>query len=194
MRIIGIDEVGRGCLAGPVVAAAVLLDDSSTKTLSSIVLTDSKKMTKLQREKADSVIREKAVAYGIGWVHPQEVDAIGLTAAVQRAMQQAVEMIHEDYDKIIIDGNYNFLKSNLKAITMVKADLSEVSVSAASVIAKVARDSYMYEQARIHTGYGFEAHVGYGTAMHINALKELGPCILHRKSVKPVASLLPAIL
>jgi len=194
MRIIGIDEVGRGCLAGPVVAAAVLLDDSSTKTLSSIVLTDSKKMTKLQREKADSVIREKAVAYGIGWVHPQEVDAIGLTAAVQRAMQQAVEMIHEDYDKIIIDGNYNFLKSNLKAVTMVKADLSEVSVSAASVIAKVARDSYMYEQAHIYTGYGFEAHVGYGTAMHINALKALGPCDLHRKSVKPVASLLPAIL
>ena len=187
MRIIGVDEVGRGCLAGPVVAAAVLLDESAAKDLRLITLTDSKKMTKKQREHADKIIREKAVAFGIGWVHPKEVDANGLTAAVQRAMEQAVARIQVDYDQIIIDGNYNFLKSNPKAITLVKADLSDVSVSAASVLAKVARDAYMQEQATVYEGYGFEKHVGYGTAMHLAALKFLGPCELHRKSVKPVA-------
>lgn len=189
MKTIGVDEVGRGCLAGPVAAAAVLLDEKSIEALSGLHLTDSKAMTKLQREKAYAIITKTALAYGVGWVFPPEIDKNGLTEAVRSAMQQAVSAIVEDYDEIIIDGNYNFLKDNPKTRTLIKADLTEISVSAASVVAKVERDKYMKEQSFIHVGYGFDAHVGYGTLVHMKALQELGPCILHRRSVKPVAAL-----
>lgn len=190
MKTIGVDEVGRGCLAGPVAAAAVLLDEKSIEALSGLHLTDSKAMTKSQRDKAYTVITNSAIVYGVGWVFPLDIDKYGLTEAVRSAMQQAVSAITEDYDEIIIDGNYNFLKDNPKTRTLIKADLTEISVSAASVIAKVERDRYMKEQSMIHVGYGFDAHVGYGTLAHMKALKALGPCILHRRSVKPVAALI----
>ena len=189
MKTIGVDEVGRGCLAGPVAAAAVLLDEKSIEALSGLHLTDSKAMTKLQREKAYVIITNSTIVYGVGWVFPKDIDKHGLTEAVRSAMQQAVNAITEDYDEIIIDGNYNFLKDNPKTRTLIKADLTEISVSAASVVAKVERDKYMNEQSMIHVGYGFDAHVGYGTLAHMKALKALGPCILHRRSVKPVAAL-----
>jgi ribonuclease HII len=189
MKTIGVDEVGRGCLAGPVAAAAVLLDEKSIEALSGLHLTDSKAMTKLQREKAYVIITNSTIVYGVGWVFPKDIDKYGLTEAVRSAMQQAVNAITEDYDEIIIDGNYNFLKDNPKTRTLIKADLTEISVSAASVVAKVERDRYMKEQSMIHVGYGFDAHVGYGTLAHMKALKALGPCILHRRSVKPVAAL-----
>ena len=189
MKTIGVDEVGRGCLAGPVAAAAVLLDEKSIEALSGLHLTDSKAMTKLQREKAYVIITNSTIVYGVGWVFPKDIDKHGLTEAVRSAMQQAVNAITEDYDEIIIDGNYNFLKDNPKTRTLIKADLTEISVSAASVVAKVERDKYMKEQSMIHVGYGFDAHVGYGTLAHMKALKALGPCILHRRSVKPVAAL-----
>ena len=189
MKTIGVDEVGRGCLAGPVAAAAVLLDEKSIEALSGLHLTDSKAMTKLQREKAYVIITNSTIVYGVGWVFPKDIDKYGLTEAVRSAMQQAVNAITEDYDEIIIDGNYNFLKDNPKTRNLIKADLTEISVSAASVVAKVERDRYMKEQSMIHVGYGFDAHVGYGTLAHMKALKALGPCILHRRSVKPVAAL-----
>ena len=194
MRIVGIDEVGRGCLAGPVVAGAVLLDTKATRLLQKIHLTDSKKMTQKQREVAYDFIIEHAIGYGIGWVFPSEVDQSGLTQAVANAMLQALDAIQLDYDRVIIDGNYNYLPTNSKAETMIKADLSELSVSAASVIAKVARDRYMAEQAEMYPEYGFEKHVGYGTKVHLEALQRYGPSAIHRLSVKPVAVLREVVL
>jgi ribonuclease HII len=187
MRIVGIDEVGRGCLAGPVVASAVLLDTASSKILEKIHLTDSKCMTMKQREAAYDSIVEHALAYGIGWSSHQDVDSFGLTHAIALAMQQALDAIKLEYSRVIIDGNYNFLPSNIKVITKIKADATEISVSAASILAKVARDRFMKEQAAIYPQYGFEKHVGYGTKLHLSALKTHGPSRIHRYSVKPVA-------
>lgn len=185
--ILGVDEVGRGCWAGPVVAGAVLLDTPMRG------LRDSKKLTKLQREKLDVRIRKKAVAFGIGWATPTEIDEIGLTAAVGLAMERAVAEITLPYDELIIDGNYNFLPAMLGSKCIVKADDTVPAVSAASIIAKVARDAYMSNIATQYPGYAFERHVGYGTLAHQAALQALGVCDLHRRSFAPIRTLLEAI-
>ncbi len=179
--IVGVDEVGRGCWAGPLVAGAVLLD----KPIEG--LKDSKKLTKLQREKLEVTIRAKAVAIGLGWVEPAEIDSVGLTEAVRLAMHRAVAEITAQYSEIIIDGNYNFLADIPNTSTLVKADDLIPAVSAASIVAKVARDNWMAEHAATQfPGYGFEKHVGYGTAVHRQALADFGVCALHRLSYKPV--------
>ncbi len=178
--IIGIDEVGRGCWAGPVVAGAVLLSEPI------VGLKDSKKLSKLQRERLDAEIRIAALGFGIGWVTAQELDEVGLTAAVGLAMHRAMEQIIGDYDKIIVDGNLNYFAENPKAETLVAADSLIPEVSAASIIAKVARDRFMADAATIYPGYGFEKHVGYGTAAHMAALKAQGLCELHRQTFKPI--------
>jgi len=183
MVSIGIDEVGRGCWAGPVVAGAVSLG----KPIAG--LKDSKLLSKRQREKLAVEIELWALAFGIGWVEPAEVDEIGLSAAVGLAMQRALEQITLSYDEIIIDGNFNFLADNPKAKAIIKADNSVPAVSAASIIAKVARDQYMAGQAADYPGYGFERHVGYGTALHLEKLKLYGICDLHRRSFKPISAL-----
>ncbi len=188
MNIVGIDEVGRGCWAGPLVAGAVLLhpdfvtDDSHRLWK----LGDSKKLSKKQRELADTHIRDEALAYGLGWVSPEEVDKLGLTQAVRLAMQRAVMQIKHIYEQIIIDGDYNFLHDHPLASTLVKADSLIPSVSAASIIAKVARDNYMAELAQEHPEYGFEKHAGYGTKLHQQALAEFGITMHHRRSYKPI--------
>lgn len=184
--LIGIDEVGRGCWAGPLLAAAVILQDLIPG------LRDSKKLSKKQRERLDAEIRVQAVAFGIGWVTPREVDTLGLTKAVQTAVERAIAQITIPYDEIIIDGSLNFLKDNPKASTLIKADDIVPAVSAASIIAKVARDNYMTAAVKDYPGYGFESHVGYGTAAHIQALKTIGICDLHRLSYKPIQALLVA--
>lgn len=178
--LVGIDEVGRGCWAGPLVAGAVLLSDQIAG------LKDSKKLSKKQRERLDAEVRVQALAFGIGWVTPREVDAWGLTKAVQVAMERALAEIDVPYDDIIIDGSLNFMKDNPKAHAIIKADDSVPAVSAASIIAKVARDDYMARASIKYPGYGFESHVGYGTAQHIHALTSLGICELHRLSYKPI--------
>jgi len=184
MITVDIDEVGRGSWAGPVVAGAVVLRKSIAG------LTDSKLLTKTKRRRLNGQIIDVALAYGIGWVEPAEVDNIGLTQAVGLAMQRALEQITINYDEIIIDGNYNFMPGNPKARTLIKADLTEPSVSAASIIAKVARDDYMAEQGKLFPAYGFENHVGYGTKQHLAALIEHGICEHHRLSYKPIQALL----
>jgi ribonuclease HII len=183
---VGIDEVGRGCWAGPVVAAAVLLDP----LLLLEGLRDSKKMTKLQREIISKRIRVDAISYGIGWSSAQYVDEHGLTQAVRYAMQQALNQITANFDTVIIDGSYNFLSDTANTETLIKADSIVPAVSAASIIAKVARDNYMAEQSLIYLGYGFERHVGYGTALHSSALRQCGPTPLHRMSYKPLQALI----
>lgn len=182
--IIGVDEVGRGCLAGPVVAGAVLLNTRIKG------LKDSKKLTRQERERLDVIIRQKAIAFGIGWVPAEELDQIGLTEAVRRAMQRAVAHITTDYEEIIIDGNYNFLATIPNTRCIIKADDLVPAVSAASIIAKVARDNYMRQIAEQYPGYSFESHVGYATAAHRLALQTLGMCELHRRSFAPVRAML----
>ena len=178
--IVGIDEVGRGCWAGPVVAGAVLLKEPIPG------LADSKVLSKKRREELAAIIQREAVAYGIGWVEAARVDRDGITAAVREAMRLALAAIDTEYDEVIIDGHFNFLDGNPKVSTLIKADALVPSVCAASIIAKVARDNYMAEVAEQFPVYGFEKHVGYGTAVHIRALANHGPCVLHRMSFKPL--------
>lgn len=185
--IMGIDEVGRGCWAGPLVAGAVILNRSIAG------LRDSKKLTKAQRQKLDAEIRVHAVAIGIGWVTPAEIDEIGLTAAVGLAMERAVAEIQEPYDEMIIDGNYNFLPTHAGSKCVIKADDTVPAVSAASIVAKVARDNYMSKVAKVYPGYAFENHVGYGTLLHRTALEEQGVCDLHRRSFAPIRALLEVL-
>jgi ribonuclease HII len=177
---VGIDEVGRGCWAGPVVAGAVLLHRPIAG------LKDSKKLSRLQRDKLAAIIHAQARAVGLGWVSPAELDEIGLTAAVRLAMQRALAQITASYNEIIIDGNYNFLPDLVEARTVIKADATIACVSAASIVAKVARDNYMSEQALLYPEYGFNTHVGYGTALHLAMLQKCGTCSLHRLSFRPI--------
>jgi ribonuclease HII len=182
--VVGIDEVGRGCWAGPVTAGAVVLKRRSIPGLR-----DSKQLTKLAREELEPKIKKEAAAWGIGWAGPDEIDKLGMTAALQLAMQRALEQIKVDYSEIVIDGGLNFLKDNPKARSLAKADLFFQAVSAASIIAKVARDRYMAEQAANFPVYGFDSHVGYGTLVHQAALRLHGPCDLHRLSFRPLKAL-----
>jgi ribonuclease HII len=135
----------------------------------------------------DIKIRAKAKAFGIGWVSSEEVDALGLTGAVRLAMDRAVAEIPKTYDEIIIDGNYNFLAHLPKTSTLIKADDKIPAVSAASIIAKVARDNWMATKAAQQFPlYGFERHVGYGTALHRAAIELHGICDLHRRCFAPI--------
>lgn len=183
--ILGIDEVGRGPWAGPLVVGAVVLGGADIEGL-----TDSKKLTKKRREALDVIIREQAAGYGLGWVAAHELDEIGLSAALVLATKRAVEQIKVPYHEIIIDGTINFLKETNKGrfvTTLAKADLLVPSVSAASIIAKVARDNYMAEQDAVYEGYKFASHAGYGTAAHRAAIELLGVTPLHRLSFAPLA-------
>jgi len=182
--ILGIDEVGRGPWAGPLVVGAVVLGDAEIDGL-----TDSKKLTKKKRDILDVIIRKQAAGIGLGWVHADEIDAIGLSAALRIATIRAVDQITATYHEIIIDGTINFLQETTKGqyvTTLPKADLLIQSVSAASIVAKVARDAYMAEQDGVYPGYGFTSHVGYGTAAHRLAIEKLGVTPLHRLSFAPL--------
>lgn len=184
--IVGLDEVGRGCWAGPLVAAAVVLSPNQVIP----GLNDSKKLTKSQRRVLSIAIHGSAAATGIGWVSSAVIDSLGLTAAVGLAMQaaitQVIQGIGETPSSILIDGNYNFLPMYLGVTTIVRGDGSIPEISAASIIAKVARDNFMADAAKKYPNYGFEKHVGYGTAQHNAALRTYGVTPLHRMSVKPV--------
>lgn len=192
-NVVGLDEVGRGCWAGPLVAAAVLLPENFLQNYP-FKLRDSKKMTRNQREAVAAYIQSQVKSIGVGWVIPGEIDQLGLTKSVRLAMLRALKELHKtgtDYDQIIIDGNVNFFRnvSGLKTDdvqAIIRADDTVPAVSAASIIAKVARDGYMREAAISYPGFGFESHVGYGTAAHIAALTQYGTTDIHRKSYKPV--------
>lgn len=187
--ILGIDEVGRGPWAGPLVVGAVVLGGVVIDGL-----TDSKKLTKKRRDELDVIIRRDAAGFGLGWVTAGEIDEIGLSAALKLATRRAVEQVTVSYHEIIIDGTINFLADTTKGqyvTTMPKADLLVPSVSAASIIAKVARDTYMAEQDALYPGYKFASHVGYGTAVHRAAIDTLGVTPLHRLSFAPLAKYRP---
>lgn len=190
MAILGIDEVGRGPWAGPLVIGAVILPDQKPDWVDE--LNDSKKLSVKKREKLNELILKEAAATGFGWVSSAEIDELGLAASLKLAARRAVEEIqkqHVPFTEIIIDGTINFLagtKLENYVTILPKADFLIKEVSAASIIAKVARDHYMYELAEKYPAYGFEKHVGYGTAAHQKALKEHGVCPEHRRSFSPI--------
>ena len=174
--IAGVDEVGRGPLAGPVVCAAVIMP---TDTLIDGVK-DSKKLTEKKREELDALIRERAVAYSIFEVSPEEIDRINILNAVKKCMTGAVNGLSVTPDVTIVDGVDIGLPFNAEYV--IKGDDKCYSVSCASIIAKVYRDNLMKEYAKTYPEYSFEKHKGYGTKEHIGKIKEIGPCILHRKT------------
>lgn len=182
---VGVDEVGRGAWAGPVVAAAVVLSHGAVID----GVRDSKLLTRLARERITRDIRRQASAIGLGWVAATEVDEQGLSWAVResglRALAALAPSVPSSFE-VILDGNHNYLAGLHNSVAIVKADAKIVPVAAASVVAKVARDRYMAMLARRHPGYGFELHKGYGTAVHRRALSELGSCIQHRRSWSPL--------
>lgn len=182
--ILGIDEAGRGPWAGPLVVGAVVLGGQTIEGL-----TDSKKLSKKRREELSEEIHAKALAIGIGWAAPYEIDDIGLGPSLVLATRRAVEQVKVSYHEIIIDGTVNFLKDTGKGkyvTVMKKADLLVPSVSAASIVAKVARDQYMVEQDTAYPEYHFGRHSGYGTAVHRAAIEKHGVTPLHRLSFTPL--------
>lgn len=184
MLTVGVDEVGRGCWAGPVVAGAVLLREPIPG------LKDSKLLSKKRRDEMAIIIKKEALATGLGWVDAQTIDRVGITTAVKMAMEQALQQIEAAYDEVVIDGHLNFLAEVPKTRALIKADNLVPAVSAASILAKVARDDYMSEIATSYADYGFAQHVGYGTALHLERLKLHGVSDLHRQSFKPIKALL----
>lgn len=173
--ILGIDEVGRGCLAGPVCVAAVAL----RRPLKG--LGDSKTIPAPRREILAAKIKRHAIWVGIGWASPQVIDTYGLTTALRVATLRAILPVDSAVSQILLDGRDNYLKDN-RVTTIIKGDASVPAISAASIVAKVARDHYMAMVAKIHPEYGFERHVGYGTIAHRAALGNFGPSPLHRMS------------
>ncbi|MBQ1387247.1 ribonuclease HII [Candidatus Saccharibacteria bacterium] len=192
MAILGIDEVGRGPLAGPLVVGAVILPEEEKEWFNE--LKDSKKLTAKKREKLNEIILAEA-ATGLGWVTNVELDEVGISEALRLATRRAVKAVqslHAPFSQIVIDGKVNFLKSTpleKYVSVVVKADDLIREVSAASIIAKVARDRYMVEMAEKYPKYGFDKHMGYGTALHRNAISKYGICPEHRRSFEPCKSL-----
>lgn len=176
--ILGIDEVGRGSLAGPLYASAVILKSPI------LGLKDSKLLSREQRENLFDLIIDNAVFVGIGFAESSYIDEFGLTRANAFAMEQAIKDLNVNYDEIIIDGNYNYLCKLPNVKTIIKADQIYPSVSAASIIAKVTRDRLMYEFDDKYPGYGFGTNVGYGTKAHYLAIEKLGVTPIHRRSYK----------
>lgn len=176
--ICGIDEAGRGPLAGPVCAAAVILPFGTDIP----GLNDSKKLSEKKREALFPVITEKAVAYGIGFASEQEIDEINILNATFLAMRRAVEALNISPDLLLIDGNQKPKIGIGEEVTVVKGDMKSVSIAAASVLAKVSRDRYMLEKAREYPQYAFEKHKGYGTKLHYEKIAEFGVSPIHRKT------------
>lgn len=175
--ICGVDEAGRGPLAGPVCAAAVILP----KDLQIPGLTDSKKLTDKKRRELFPVIKEQAIAYGIGLASHEEIDEINILQATYLAMERALAQLSVKPDIALIDGN-RAKDFGLPVKTVVKGDSLSMNIAAASILAKVTRDDLMLEMAEKYPEYGFEVHKGYGTKAHYEALRNHGASAIHRKS------------
>jgi len=183
--VAGVDEVGRGPLAGPVVAAAVILHPQRPID----GLNDSKKLSEKRREVLDQEIRERALCWALGRAEPEEIDRINILQASLLAMQRAVAALTTQPELALVDGN-RAPKLACSVRTIVGGDASEPSISAASIIAKVARDREMVEMDLLYPGYGLAQHKGYPTRQHMEALKRLGVTEIHRQSFRPVQQLL----
>ncbi len=187
--VAGVDEVGRGCLAGPVVAAACILDREKPLPDG---LDDSKKLTATHRETINAELRENALAFGIGAVEADEIDKINILEATKKAMFLAITALSPAADYLLIDAlSLKLVRLPQKAL--IKGDSISVSIAAASVIAKVYRDDLMRKYEEQYPQYGFAGHKGYGCASHFEAIRQHGPCPLHRRSFRGVVPSDPPI-
>jgi ribonuclease HII len=183
-RVAGLDEVGRGALAGPVVAAAVILDPAAALPEG---LDDSKKLTALQRERIAEELRRTCLCYAVGQVEPSEIDETNILVATRRAMLQALEKLQPCADFLLIDA-IPLREAGLPQKAIIRGDSASASIAAASVLAKTYRDRLMREYDAQFPAYGFARHVGYGTRAHWAALREHGCCPIHRRSFRGVIS------
>ena len=187
----GVDEAGRGPLAGPVVAACVVIgpdfrvDDEELK-----LIADSKKLTAKRREQLFSVIKAKALAVEIGVVDNLAIDKINILQASFLAMRRAIRGVKVSPDYIILDGKFKIPKLDKPQTAIIKGDATVWTIAAASIIAKVSRDWMMSEIAKKYPDYEFERHKGYGTKLHFAKIKELGPCPIHRFSFSPIKEMM----
>lgn len=185
-RVAGVDEAGRGPLAGPVCAAAVILRPGRPI----IGLADSKVLSAQTRERLSVIIRRRAVCFGIGWADPAEIDSLNILHATFLAMRRAVLAMACRPELLLVDGNrlprLGGLGATMSARAIIGGDAVEAAISAASILAKTARDRYMNEMHAIYPKYAFSSHKGYATALHRRLLAEHGPCPLHRRSFAPV--------
>jgi ribonuclease HII len=186
--VAGVDEVGRGPLAGPVLAAAVILDPARPIP----GLTDSKKLSEGRRERLAQQIRAQALAWALGRAEVEEIDRINILQASLLAMQRAVEALSIAPRKALVDGN-RLPRLPCEAQAMIGGDASVAAIGAASIIAKVARDRELVELDRVHPGYGLARHKGYPTKQHLEALRRLGVTPIHRRSFGPVRRVLEVI-
>ena len=177
VHICGIDEVGRGPLAGPVVAGAVILP----KDCSLLYLNDSKKLSEKRREELYEKIMETAVAVGIGYNTPARIDEINILQATYEAMRKAVADLSVKPDLLLNDA-VTIPEIEIKQVPIIKGDAKSISIAAASIVAKVTRDRLMVKYGEVYPEYGFASHKGYGTAMHMDAIRKYGPTPIHRKS------------
>ena len=176
--IAGIDEAGRGPLAGPVVVASVILaSDSMIEGIN-----DSKKISENKREKLYDIITQEAISYGVGIVYQDEIDEINILQATKKGLTMAIQQMEVKPNIILVDALNGIDTLGIPYKSIIKGDAKCYSISAASIIAKVTRDRIMREWDKIYPQYGFGSHKGYGTAKHIAAIKEYGPCPLHRRS------------
>lgn len=187
--VIGVDEAGRGPLAGPVVVAAVSLPKVPSAQLR--LLKDSKLMTPKSRQELFGVIRSQALAVSVAWAHPRAIDRDNILAAtlsaMARASRRAAAKMGTASVLVLVDGPRPIRDFDLAQRTIVDGDAKSLCIAAASVVAKVVRDRWMERLSRRHPGYGFEIHKGYGTKVHLRALAKLGPCQAHRLTYEPVA-------
>ena len=182
--ICGVDEVGRGPLAGPVFTAAVILP----KDCEILYLNDSKKLSEKKREELFLEISEKALAIGIGSCTPEEIDTLNIKQATRKAMLQAVQNLELQPDLVLVDAE-TITGLDIRQVPIIKGDAKSVSIAAASIVAKVIRDHLMMEYDKLYPQYGFASNKGYGSAAHMQALKEYGPCPIHRRSfIKNIVS------
>ncbi len=182
--VCGIDEAGRGPLAGPVYAGAVILDPD--KPIPG--LRDSKQLSARQREKLARSIKENAIAWAVAGIDADEIDRINIYQATKKAMIRAVEKCGIKPEYLLIDA-MKLTEAGIPYLAIIKGDQLSASIAAASILAKTERDEYMDYMDRVYPGYGFERHKGYPTAMHKAALEKLGPSPIHRLSFKPVKAL-----
>ncbi len=190
-NIAGIDEAGRGPLAGPVVAAAIIFSKNKLfNKLLKIGIRDSKLLSPKKREYLSELILEKCHSSSIGIVSEETIDEINILEASLLAMRRAVEKLEVQPDFLLIDGNYTIKNYPVSQIAIPKADQYVFSVSAASILAKVTRDKILVDLDEKYPEYGFAQHKGYGTKFHLEMLKKVGPCKIHRKSFNPIKKLL----
>lgn len=186
-NLAGVDEAGRGPLAGPVVAAAVLIGpDFKIDHPDLELVADSKVLSAKKREKLFGIIREKTLGVGIGLVNNTDIDRINILQASFLAMRRALRQLRLPPDYVLLDGSFQIPKLDKPQTAIIKGDATVWAIAAASIIAKVSRDWLMIEADKQYPQYGFLKHKGYGTAEHLEKIKEYGPCPLHRLSFRPL--------